>query len=83
MPEDLVGVSVVPVTNCRAVPPPPAQLMLQFKDEIDRMAAVLHDVVEDTSWSLGDLVLAGYPRNVIEKPSTASADVRTKAMRHT
>jgi hypothetical protein len=47
------------------------------------MAAVLHDVVEDTSWSLGDLVLAGYPRNVIEKPSTASADVRTKAMRHT
>ena len=45
-------------TLCRA--------MLQFADPVDQMAAVLHDVVEDTACTLDDLRDAGYRPEVVD-----------------
>jgi (p)ppGpp synthase/HD superfamily hydrolase len=39
--------------------------MMEFRDSVDQMAAVLHDVVEDTYIELGDLVEAGFPEEVV------------------
>lgn len=41
-------------------------LMLQMDTEHERMAAVLHDVVEDTGVTLSDLEEAGFPPEVLE-----------------
>lgn len=44
----------------------PLRVMLNFEDDNERMAAVLHDVVEDTSVTLDDLRHQGFPPEVIE-----------------
>jgi (p)ppGpp synthase/HD superfamily hydrolase len=44
----------------------PIRLMLAMTGEQERMAALLHDVVEDSDVTLGDLTVAGYPVEVIE-----------------
>ncbi|TDI46121.1 MAG: HD domain-containing protein [Acidobacteria bacterium] len=44
----------------------PLRLMLQMDDDNERMAAVLHDVVEDTEVTLDDIREAGFPDAVIE-----------------
>jgi len=41
------------------------RVMMGCRDPIDQMAAVLHDVVEDTDIELGDLVEAGMPNDVV------------------
>jgi (p)ppGpp synthase/HD superfamily hydrolase len=41
-------------------------MMLRFADPVDRMAAVLHDVVEDTEITLDDLRDAGYRPEVVD-----------------
>ncbi|MGH9080772.1 MAG: GTP pyrophosphokinase [Acidimicrobiales bacterium] len=41
------------------------RVMLGFTDPVDQMAAVLHDVVEDTDRDLHDLVEAGCPTEVV------------------
>jgi (p)ppGpp synthase/HD superfamily hydrolase len=38
----------------------PLRVMMEFRDPVDQMAAVLHDVVEDTDIGFGDLVEAGF-----------------------
>lgn len=43
----------------------PLRVMLRLKDADERMAAVLHDVVEDSEVSLDDLRRAGYPDRVV------------------
>lgn len=43
----------------------PMHLMLQMSTEVERMVAILHDVVEDTSVTLGELVQADYPPEVV------------------
>jgi len=43
----------------------PLRLMLKFHDENARMAAVLHDVVEDGNISLDDLRELGIPEQVV------------------
>jgi len=43
----------------------PLRVMMGCLDPIDQMAAVLHDVVEDTEIELGDLVEAGFPNDVV------------------
>jgi (p)ppGpp synthase/HD superfamily hydrolase len=43
----------------------PIRVMLRQESEEERMAAVLHDVVEDTSWTLSALREAGYPEAVV------------------
>jgi (p)ppGpp synthase/HD superfamily hydrolase len=44
----------------------PLRVMLQVDGTTDRIVAVLHDLVEDTDWSLQDVQDHGYPHCVIE-----------------
>src|ERR1051325_8566819 len=44
----------------------PLRMMLRMNSEPAMMAAVLHDVVEDTDWTLGRLRDAGFSEEVIE-----------------
>lgn len=43
----------------------PLRLMLRLESEAERMAAVLHDVVEDTPYTLERLRALGYPEEVL------------------
>ena len=59
----------------------PLRLMLEFGDPVDQMAAVLHDVVEDTDCQIRDLVDRGFPTVVVtaidcltHRPNEAYAD---------
>jgi guanosine-3',5'-bis(diphosphate) 3'-pyrophosphohydrolase len=51
----------------------PLRVMLRVDQEHERMAAVLHDIVEDTAVSLEQLVAEGFPPAVI-----AAVDALTK-----
>ena len=44
----------------------PLRMMLRMKSEAAMMAAVLHDVVEDTDWTLERLREQGFPEEVLE-----------------
>ena len=44
----------------------PLRLMLRFEGETERMVAVLHDVVEDSTVTLADLRAAGFAPAVID-----------------
>ncbi len=44
----------------------PLRVMFRMETEVEMMAAVLHDVVEDTPYSLQNLESAGYPAEVVE-----------------
>ncbi len=44
----------------------PLRLMLQMENTEDRIVAVLHDVVEDTDWTLERLRKEGFPQSTIE-----------------
>ena len=44
----------------------PFHLAEQMKDELSTVVALLHDVVEDTAYTLNDLREMGYPNEVIE-----------------
>lgn len=44
----------------------PLRVMLELKSENERMAAVLHDVLEDTSVTVADLVNYQFPDEVIK-----------------
>ena len=51
----------------------PLRVMLRLADEAGRIAAVLHDVVEDTAWTLDALRGEGYSEEVV-----AAVDALTK-----
>jgi len=44
----------------------PLRLMLAVSSEHERMAAVLHDVVEDTPLTFDDLAREGFPAEVVD-----------------
>lgn len=44
----------------------PLRMMLRMETDAAMMAAVLHDVVEDTEWTLERLREAGFPEEVLE-----------------
>ncbi|MCZ7544958.1 MAG: GTP pyrophosphokinase [Anaerolineae bacterium] len=44
----------------------PLRVMMRMDDEEARMAAILHDVVEDSTYTLSDLRHAGYPGRVLD-----------------
>ncbi len=44
----------------------PIRVMMRMDSDVEKMVAVLHDVVEDTDWTLEDLREAGFPDIVIE-----------------
>ena len=54
----------------------PLRMMLRLRSPHAMMAAVLHDVVEDTPWTLDQLRQAGYPPAVVAAVEclTARAD---------
>ena len=43
----------------------PLRVMLRLETDAERMVAVLHDVVEDSAWTLEQLRAAGYPEDVL------------------
>ncbi len=44
----------------------PLRVMLQVESDVERIVAVLHDVIEDTACTVGDLRCLGYSEQVIE-----------------
>jgi (p)ppGpp synthase/HD superfamily hydrolase len=44
----------------------PLRVMFRLTEETDRVIAVLHDVVEDTDWTLDRLRAEGFPEEVVE-----------------
>lgn len=44
----------------------PLRVMTRMDDEAARIAAVLHDLVEDTGWTLERLQAEGFAREVVE-----------------
>ncbi|HRK34186.1 MAG TPA: HD domain-containing protein [Candidatus Hydrogenedentes bacterium] len=44
----------------------PLRVMLQLQSNEDRIAGVLHDVIEDSAWKVDDLRLEGFPETVLE-----------------
>ena len=44
----------------------PWHLAEQMEDEISTIAALLHDVVEDTDWTLEQLAAEGFPQEAME-----------------
>ena len=44
----------------------PLRMMLRGRTDAERMAAVLHDVVEDSAWTLDDLRARGFPGEVVD-----------------
>lgn len=43
----------------------PLRVMFRLEDELDRIVAVLHDVIEDTNLTLDDLRQQGYSEEVL------------------
>jgi (p)ppGpp synthase/HD superfamily hydrolase len=43
----------------------PLRVMIEFIDPVDQMAAVLHDIVEDTDREIRDLAHDGFPTDVV------------------
>src|SRR5581483_9548844 len=43
----------------------PLRLMLQVRRPEEKMTAVLHDVVEDSDWTLAKLRKEGFPKSVL------------------
>jgi (p)ppGpp synthase/HD superfamily hydrolase len=44
----------------------PLRMLFRVHTDAERMAAVLHDVVEDTAWTLDDLRARGFPAEVVD-----------------
>ena len=44
----------------------PLRLMFKMQNENEMIAAVLHDVVEDTDWTIEKLIAEGFDEEVIE-----------------
>ena len=44
---------------------PILQVMERVKTEFEKICGVLHNVVEDSDWTIGDLKNEGYPEEVI------------------
>ena len=52
----------------------PLHLAEQMEDEESIIAALLHDVVEDTAWSLADLRAMGFPEKALEAVALLTHD---------
>ena len=52
----------------------PLRLMFQMQTDNERMAAVLHDVVEDSDWTLDDLRKENFDNEVIDAVNLLTRD---------
>jgi (p)ppGpp synthase/HD superfamily hydrolase len=55
----------------------PLRLMSKMETDEERMVAVLHDVVEDSDFTLSDLREAGFPPRVLEAVELLTHDKET------
>ena len=53
----------------------PYEVALQVQAEEEVCAALLHDVVEDTDWTMEDLRAAGFPETVLEAVQLLTHDL--------
>ena len=60
----------------------PFHLAESMKDEYTTVVALLHDVVEDTDYTLEDLAEMGYPKEVVEALSCMTHDPDTPYMEY-
>lgn len=67
----------------------PLRVMMDVEGEYVRMAAVLHDVIEDSVYTVGDLIRLGFPQIVIDAvialtrpPGMSRLDAAKKAAAH-
>src|SRR5688572_21828607 len=44
----------------------PIRVMMRLTEPEDRIVAILHDVVEDSEWTLDQLRMEGFPESVID-----------------
>lgn len=44
----------------------PLRMMMKMNTEAEMMTAILHDVVEDSDWTIEDLREKGFPEEVLE-----------------
>jgi guanosine-3',5'-bis(diphosphate) 3'-pyrophosphohydrolase len=44
----------------------PIRVMLRVEDDSERIAAILHDIVEDTDITLDNLTSAGFSKEIVE-----------------
>ncbi len=44
----------------------PLRVMARVKSNVEKTVAILHDVVEDTDWTLEDLKKEGFPAEILE-----------------
>lgn len=58
----------------------PLRLMLAMSTTEERIVAVLHDVVEDSAVTLGDLRAEGFSETVVEAVAAVTKDGPEKAM---
>ena len=50
----------------------PLRMMLSLQSEAERIVAVLHDVIEDTSWTFDDLRAEGFSEEVLAALETVT-----------
>lgn len=43
----------------------PLRLMLRFTNEDEMITAILHDVIEDSAWTISDLLNSGFTQKVV------------------
>lgn len=58
----------------------PIHLAEQMQDEATTVVALLHDVVEDTDYTLEDLVQMGFPREVVDAIALMTHDAAVPYM---
>jgi len=44
----------------------PLRVMMKLESEVEMIVAVLHDVVEDSHWTIEDLRKEGFPKKVLQ-----------------
>ena len=52
----------------------PMRVMLAVNTEKERIVAILHDVVEDTTWSIEDLLATGFDKEIVEAVALLSKE---------
>ena len=44
----------------------PIRVMLAVQSDYEKMVAIMHDIIEDTNWTLEDIAMEGFPNEVVK-----------------
>ncbi len=61
----------------------PLRVMMTMKSQEERITAVLHDVVEDSSWTFEALSAEGFSRNVLDALACLTRDPDNESYKQT